>query len=70
MLNNGSSNSPYTFPLVLVKRGSEGSNRIFVDFCLLNRIIICDAEPMLNPEDIMVKMAHANYFSKFVLSKV
>lgn len=62
------SHSPYAFPLVVV-RGGGNSNRICVDFRMLNRVTIFDAEPMPNPEDLMVKMAHANYFSKLDLSK-
>ena len=49
------SNSPYSSPVVLVKK-QDGSYRFFCDFKKLNSITVFDAEPIGNPDDLFVKI--------------
>jgi len=63
-----SSESPYAFPLVIIKRPGK-SNRMCVDFRHLNRITVFDAEPMPNAEEMFTKIADSQYFTKIELSK-
>ena len=58
------SKSPFCSPLLLIKK-SDGSHRPVVDFRLLNRATVFDAEPMPNPEEIYAKLNKGNYFSTF-----
>ena len=60
------SNSPYSSPVVLVKK-PDGSNRFCVDYRKLNRITVFDAEPMPSASDIYAKLAGDRYFSKIDL---
>ena len=62
------SNSPYSSPVVLVKK-HDGSYRFCCDFRKLNSITVFDAEPIGNPDDLFVKMANSKYFTKIDLSK-
>ena len=62
------SKSPYCSPLLLVKK-SDGSLRPVVDYRLLNRATIFDAEPMPNPEEIYAKLNKGKYFSTFDFCK-
>ena len=62
------SNSPYSLPVVLVKK-PDGSIRFCVDYRKLNRITIIDAEPMPSANDIYAKLSGDKYFSKIDLSK-
>jgi hypothetical protein len=41
------SNSPYSSPIVIVKR-KDGTNRLCIDVRALNRVTLFDAEPMPN----------------------
>lgn len=45
------STSPYTSPIVIVKK-PDGSNRLCVDYGKLNRITIFDPEPMTTADDL------------------
>ena len=45
------STSPYTSPIVMVKK-KDSSNRVCVDFQKLNKIIEVDPEPMTTAEDL------------------
>ena len=45
------STSPYTSPIVMVKK-KDGSNRVCVDFRKLNKITEVDPEPMMTAEDL------------------
>ena len=62
------SNSPYSSPVVLVKK-QDGSYRFCCDFRKLNSITVFDAEPIGNPDDLFVKMSNSKYFTKIDLSK-
>ena len=62
------SKSPFCSPLLLVKK-SDGSLRPVVDYRLLNRATIFDAEPMPNPEEIYAKLNKGKYFSTFDFCK-
>ena len=60
--------SPYTSPIVIVKK-KDGSNRIYVDYRKLNKVTVADLEPMKTPEDLFQRLGKSNYFSKIDLSK-
>nr|XP_054770320.1 uncharacterized protein LOC129278127 [Lytechinus pictus] len=62
------SNSPYSSPIVIVKK-SDGSNRFCIDFRRLNRITIFDAEPLPSADEIFASLSGSCYFSKVDLSK-
>ena len=62
------SNSPYCAPLLLVRK-SDGSNRPVVDFRLLNKATVFNAEPMPNPEAIFASLCGDKFFSKLYFSK-
>ena len=60
--------SPYASPIVIVKE-KDGSNRICVDYCKLNKVTVADPEPIRTPEDLFQRLGKSNYFSKIDLSK-
>lgn len=62
------SDSPCRFPIVMIKK-KDGTNRCCIDFRLLNRITIFDAEPMPNAEEMFAKVSGHKYFSRLDLSK-
>ena len=62
------SDSPYSSPIVLVRK-PDGSNRFCIDFRLLNRITVFDAEPLPNPDEIFANLSGSKFFSKLDLSK-
>ena len=62
------SESAYSSPLLLVKK-ADGSFRPCVDFRMLNRVTIFDAEPMSNPEQIISSLTRDLFFSKVDCSK-
>jgi hypothetical protein len=62
------SNSPYAFPLVAVRK-SDGTLRSCVDMRLLNQVTVFDAEPVPDQEEIFAKLANDQYFTKIDLSK-
>ncbi len=62
------SDSPYSSPVVLVGK-KDGSTRFCIDFRRLNKITVFDAEPMPNSEEIFVKLAKDNFFTKIDLTK-
>ena len=62
------SKSPYSSPLVLIKK-KDGSVRTCVDYRKLNKITRTVAEVIPNPEDILNNMTHSRYFSKLDLTK-
>ena len=62
------SKSPFCSPLLLIKK-TDGSHRPVVDFRLLNRATVFDAEPMPNPEEIYAKLNKGKYVSTFDFCK-
>ena len=62
------SDSPYSSPIVLVKK-KDGSIRFCIDFRALNAITIGDACPIPDQDEIMVKMCNAKFFTKLDLTK-
>jgi len=62
------SNSPYSSPLLMVKK-KDGTNRPVVDYHSLNSITIFDAEPMPNADDIFAKISRSCFFSKMDFCK-
>ena len=62
------SDSPYCSPVVIVKK-KDNSNRFCIDFRVLNKITVFDAEPMPSMEQIFSKLAGYKFISKLDLSK-
>ncbi|KAF6022821.1 hypothetical protein EB796_018855 [Bugula neritina] len=62
------STSPYASPTVIVKK-LDGSNRICIDYCKLNRVSVFDLEPMVKTDDVFRKLSKDKYFTKLDLSK-
>ena len=62
------SDSPYSSPIVMVRK-PDGSNRFCIDFRLLNRITVFDAEPLPNPDEIFANLSGSKFFSKLDLTK-
>lgn len=62
------SSSPYSSPIVLVKK-KDGSTRFCIDYRKLNAMTITDAEPIPNQEDLFILLRNAKYFSKIDLVK-
>jgi hypothetical protein len=71
MMNMGviePSTSPYSSPVVLVKK-KDGSVRFCIDFRRLNQATQFDAEPIPDPEALFVQLADKNWFTKVDLAK-
>ncbi|KAL9963057.1 hypothetical protein ACROYT_G032222 [Oculina patagonica] len=62
------SNSPYSSPVVVVKK-KDGTNRVCVDYRKLNKLTVFDPEPMPTAEELFQKLNGDKYFSKIDLSK-
>ena len=62
------SESPFCSPLLLIKK-TDGSLRPVVDFLLLNRATVYDAEPMPSPKEIYAKLHKGELFSTFDFCK-
>lgn len=62
------SDSPYASPVVLVRK-KDGSIRFCVDFRKLNAISLFDPEPIPSVDELLVKIANGQYFTKIDLSK-
>ena len=62
------SDSPYSSPIVLVKK-KDGSIRFCIDFRKLNSITIGDACPIPDHDHIMLKMHKAMFFTKLDMTK-
>ena len=62
------SKSPYSFPIVMIRK-KDGTNRCCIDFRQLNRITIFNAEPMPNAEEMFMKVAGHQVFSRLDLTK-
>ena len=63
-----SSDSPYSSPIVLVKK-KDGSIRFCIDYRALNAITVGDACPIPDHDAIMSKMCNTKYFTKLDLTK-
>ena len=61
-------NSPYSSPIVLVKK-KDGTVRFCVDFRKLNQKVVFDAEPMPDIEYLFSSLSKARYLSKIDLAK-
>ena len=61
-------NSPHASPVVVVKK-KDGSNRVCVDYRKLNKLTVCDPEPMPTAVDLFQKLNGGKFFSKIDLSK-
>ena len=59
---------PYASPIVIVKK-KDGSNRICIDYCKLNKLTVADPEPMKTLENLFQRLGKSNYYSKIDLSK-
>ncbi|GFO09025.1 transposon ty3-i Gag-Pol polyprotein [Plakobranchus ocellatus] len=57
------SSSPYASPVVVVKK-KDGTNRVCIDYRLLNKITIFDPQPMTPPADIFQGLV--GYYKEFV----
>ena len=62
------SHSPYSSPVVVVKKKDWG-NRICVDFRRLNKFTVIDPQPVPSPADSFIGMREDRYFSKLDLTK-
>ena len=62
------SESQYSFPIVMIKK-KDNTNRCCIDFRVLNRITIFDAEPMPSAEEMFAKVSGHKYFSQLDLTK-
>ena len=62
------SSSPYRSPMLLVKK-SDGTNRPVIDYIMLNRQTVFDAEPIPNVDAIFAKLGSANFVSKLDFTK-
>lgn len=63
------SNSPYSFPVTLVNKKTEGEkSRLCIDFRKLNKIAIADTYPFPRIEDIIDRLAGKKYFSTLDVS--
>lgn len=60
--------SPYSSPILLVRK-KDGKMRFCVDFRRLNKILLFDAEPLPDVEQMFASLSGANYFSKLDLAK-
>ena len=62
------SSSPYSFPIVMVKK-KDGKFRLCIDFRKLNAMTISNMETIPNQEELFTKLSKAKYFSKIDLSR-
>ena len=62
------SSSPYTSPLVVVKK-KDGSNRMCVDYRKLNLVTVADPAPVSTAEDLFGKLGKCQYYSTIDLNK-
>ena len=62
------SESPYCSPVIIVKK-KDNTNRFCIDFRVLNKITVFDAEPMPSMEKIFARLAGYKFISKLDLSK-
>lgn len=63
------SESPFSSPIIVIVPKKDGTNRLCIDFRLLNRQTIFDSEPIPDADEMYAKFAGQKYFSKIDLSK-
>ena len=61
------SESPYCSPVIIVKK-KDNTNQFCIDFRVLNKIAVFDAEPMSSMEQIVEKLAGYKFISKLNLA--
>ena len=54
-------NSAYASPIILVKK-KDGTYRFCTDYRKLNQIVVYDAEPIPNIDELLSKLSGANFF--------
>ena len=54
------SNSPFAFPIVIVKK-KDGSDGICVDYRKLNKLTVADPEPMTTAQDLFQRSGKSKY---------
>ena len=62
------SHSPFASPIVIVKK-KDGSNRICIDYRILNKLKVADPEPMITAEDLFQRLGKSKYYTKIDHSK-
>ena len=62
------STAPYSAPIVMVRK-SDGSNRVCINYKLLNKVTEFDPEPMMSANDIFPKLSGSKFYSKFDFCK-
>ena len=62
------STSPYSSPLVVVKK-EDNTNRVCVDYRKLNKLTVVVPQPMPTATDLFHKLSGDKYFSRIDLSK-
>ena len=63
------SDSPYCSPVVIIKK-KDNSNHFCLDFRVLNKITVFDAEPMPSMVQIFSKLLDTNSFQSLTFRKV
>ena len=61
-------NSAYASPIILVKK-KDGTYRFCTDYRKLNQIVVYDAQPIPNIDELLSKLSGANFFTKIDLCK-
>ena len=62
------SNSPYSSPIVLVKK-KDGKTRFCIDFRKINAITVSDACPIPDQDKLFAKLSCAKYFTRVDVTK-
>ena len=62
------SHSPYSSPFVVVRK-KDGTNRVCVDYRKLNKVTLCDVEPMTPIVDLIQNLRNDRFFTKIDLSR-
>ena len=60
------SHSPYSSPVVVVRK-KDGTNRVCVDYQKLNKVTMCDVEPMTPIANLIQNLRNHRFFTKIDL---